>query len=299
MKILFITHFYHPHIGGVEKHVLELSKELKAKGKSVTILTEKYNDSLKDKETDDGIEVVRIAYPRIKLVGLLVIWWQVLKHWKLFINADIVHIHDVFVWYLPIKLFLPFKKVYVTFHGWEGKWPIPWPYVFQKKLGAILSSATICVGKYIEKYYGIKSDRIVYGGVPINRLIGKSRKVKNKVVFVGRLEADTGLQSFLKRLDEFKYRDVTFVGDGSLRDKCEKYGQVTGFTNPAPYLREAEYAVPGGYLSYIDATSSGCKIITYADSPLKQDYWKEIKKIKRFLSWSHIADEYIKLWSAQ
>lgn len=164
MKILFITRLFYPHIGGVEKHVYEVAKSLERKGNSVTVLTERYDKNLKDTEIIKGIKVVRFSYPHIKLLGLKLIWWQLLMNRKLIQDADVVHIHDVFIWYLPFRFLYPNKKVFTTFHGWEGIWPIPLKNIILKRVSAKLSNGTISVGKYIGKYYGIKSDKIIYGG---------------------------------------------------------------------------------------------------------------------------------------
>ena len=126
----------------------------------------------------------------------------------------------------------------------------------------------------------------------------KLSMVGYKIVFVGRLEKDTGVNEFLRwfrRLDDGY--EVKFVGDGSLRKECEKYGKVYGFCDPTPFLQKAEYCIPGGYLSDIEAKAHGCKIITFANNPLKNDYWTDIKKIKKFPTWDQIADEYINLYN--
>lgn len=41
-SILFLVRLYHPHIGGVEKHVETIAKLLINKGFSITILTEQF-----------------------------------------------------------------------------------------------------------------------------------------------------------------------------------------------------------------------------------------------------------------
>jgi hypothetical protein len=38
-------------------------------------------------------------------------------------EADIIHCHDVFFWYLPFRFLFPQKKVYIPFHGYEGNNP--------------------------------------------------------------------------------------------------------------------------------------------------------------------------------
>lgn len=40
MKILFFARLFYPHIGGVEKHLFEISTRLTAMGHEVTIVTE-------------------------------------------------------------------------------------------------------------------------------------------------------------------------------------------------------------------------------------------------------------------
>lgn len=298
MKILFITHFYSPHIGGVEKHTSEVARSLIKKGHSVTILTEKYNKNLKDEEIIDRVKVVRFSYPHIKLIGLKFIWWQIFVRLKLISDADIVHIHDVFIWYLPFKFIFPTKKVYTTFHGWEGIWLIPLANIVLKRMAAKLSNGSIAVGKYIQKYYGISANKIIYGGSSIlysNKVVKRNKRI----LFLGRLDKDTGVLDFLNWLNNQKNKEleVLFIGDGILREVCVKYGKVTGFTDPAPYLKTAEYVVPSGYLSYIEAISFGCKIMVFPNNALKKDYWQEIKEVKKFSTWDRIADEYLDLYN--
>lgn len=119
----------------------------------------------------------------------------------------------------------------------------------------------------------------------------------SKIVFIGRLEKDTGVLQFLKWLDKNKKYSVDFCGDGSLRDICEKYGTVHGFTDPNPFLKSPSICVPGGYLSYIQAKRFGCKIMVFSNNPLKKDYWEEIQKIDKFPTWDKIANEYINLYN--
>lgn len=146
MKILFLARYKWPHIGGVEKHIQRVASSLKRLGHKIIIISEE-----------------DIKYPHIKFLGLLYIWLWLFKNRKLIEQADIVYCHDVFIWYLPFRFLYPSKPVYTTFHGWEGIWPIPPKNVLLKRLAAKLSWGTIAVGKYIEKYYGIRADKIIYG----------------------------------------------------------------------------------------------------------------------------------------
>ena len=54
------------------------------------------------------------------------------------------------------RFIFPKKKVYITFHGWEGKWPLPMWAILNKRIANFLCNGSIAVGIYIEKWYGIK-----------------------------------------------------------------------------------------------------------------------------------------------
>ena len=149
MNILFLTHHKHPRVGGVERHLKFLISNLKSTNTDIVIKTISEED---------------IKPPHIKIFGLLYIWYWLFKNRELITRSDLVHIHDVFIWYLPFRFLYPIKKVYITFHGWEGVYPIPLWNILNKKVANYLSNGSIAVGKYIEKYYGVKADNIVYGG---------------------------------------------------------------------------------------------------------------------------------------
>ncbi len=158
MKMLFLSRLYFPHIGGVEKHVREVSKRLVARGHEVKIVTEKFDSSLKDLEAVDGIGVHRIPHG-----NKWNIWREMKRNEHLLDWADIIHAHDVYFWLIPYKLMHPFKKTFVTFHGWEGKYPVPFKNKMVRKISEWAANGNICVGDYISKWYGTKADFVTYG----------------------------------------------------------------------------------------------------------------------------------------
>jgi len=308
-----LSRLFYPHIGGVEKHVYEICKRLKAKGEKVTVITKKYNKALRNEETIDGIKVIRFSYPEIKYLGLFYIWFWFIKNRKIFKKVDVVHCHDVFIWYLPLRIAYPKKPVYTTIHGWEGKYPISTINIYLKRLSAKLSWGVICVGKYIKKYYGIKTDFVTYGGVRGLNIRVKLKKEKNRIVYLGRLKMDTGLLQFLKILKTNKTSEkykVDFCGDGPMRKECEKYGKVHGLTNPHLFLKESEICFASGYLSAFEALIFKCRLWVGWDNSLKQDYWmmspfskwidsekcQEASSWAEYYSWNRVLDTYLKLW---
>lgn len=330
MKILFISRYYKPHVGGVEKHVEKIISNL-PEDIDVDVITERYSSNLKEKESILGDTVWRFSYPKIKLVGLMVIWCKLFKYLNLIRKADVIHIHDVFIWFLPYRILFPFKPIYITFHGWEGKYPIPIRNIFLNRLAYKLTQGNLCAGAFIEKYYGIKANRVYYTAIDKPRK-KRFKKIKNKIVYVGRLDEDTGLEKILESLSYLKNIDVDFCGDGPLRDKCKKYGRVHGFVNPNPYFSRSMICLSAGLTSILEALSYRCIVITTYNYPIKKDYllmtpfknWvivknkpkdmaKEIKnltgnpkkmdkkldKAQKWVNtqtWEWLAGEYLKLW---
>lgn len=271
MNILFLTRLYYPHIGGVEKQVKKLSSKLTKRGFDIKIITEKFDRSLPENESINGVEVIRINYPKIRYIGLIYIWvWLIINN-KYFRWAEIVHTHGVFVWYWPFRFIFPKKPIYTTFHGWEGVYPIPRKNILLRKIAAALSWKNIVIGKFVEKHYGIKADKVLHTSVdaPRNQHFKKDNKM---VLYVGRLDEDTGLRKILKALSYIKDYKVVFCGDGPLSNECKKYGKVLGFVNPDPYYRRAFICLSPGVTSILEAFTYKCLIITTYDSPVKKDY---------------------------
>jgi glycosyltransferase involved in cell wall biosynthesis len=59
MRVLMVTDFYWPHVGGVEQHVRTLSRELSDRGHAVTVATTR-TDGLPEIEWDGPVEIARL-----------------------------------------------------------------------------------------------------------------------------------------------------------------------------------------------------------------------------------------------
>lgn len=263
-----------PEIGGVERHIFELAEILRRKGHTTSVISSK-----------------DLKHPKIKFLGLLFIWFWMLKNIDIFAKADIVHVHDVAIWYLPVRFILLKKPFYVTFHGWEGKFPIPGRYKFIRKISEKMAWGNICVGEYIEKWYEIKADYIIYGAVyknikyprpPQAKRGGQISNIKNinqnlkTILFLGRLQEDTGLLNCLRAFQVIKEKHpemkILFLGDGPLKKEAEKYGQVLGFQkDTAPYLTGSRFVFTSGYLSMLEAMAAGKLVFAMHNNPLKYD----------------------------
>ena len=267
-RVLVITPSYDPRLGGVEKHVWYTSRLLQKKGYDITILTQFFS-GLRAKEIIKGIPIVRFNYPRIRFFGLLAIWWALFwRYRKLIQVADIIHIHDVFVWYLPLALWFWRKPVITTFHGWEGTYPVPFKNILFRQIANLFSRRTVAIGSYLEKYYHFKANTVIYGGVEVPRA---RMKKENVLLYIGRLDYDTGLPVLLQALQTKSWPGkAIFCGDGLLREQAEMVGEVKGFVDPVPYLKKAKVVFAGGYLSILEAFAYRCAVIAAQKNPLKK-----------------------------
>ncbi len=287
MKILFFCKLFYPHIGGVEKHVLEISKVLKDMGYKVMVITERYSDDLPRIEEVNGIKIRRISVGENDWFKKFRIWRELLKLRSVVKSANLIHCHDVFFWYFPFLFLYPRKKAFVTFHGYED-YPIPKKAILIRRISEKLSSGNICVGDFMKKWYGVKPDFVTYGGVVVNKVQNSKFKIRNKfkiqnsklkILFIGRLEEDMGIQIYLKALKKLKEKRIDFefkaCGDGKLRKKVEKYGKVYGYIEDVDsFIEKTNIVFASSYLCILEALKNKKLVFSVYNNALKEDYLK-------------------------
>lgn len=289
MTILFLSHFFYPHIGGVEKHVMEISNLLIKKGHKVSIIAEDEDENLSQNIPNDhrlnnkkikDINVYKIDTGRDDWLKKFRIWKQMWGLRKIIRNADIVHCHDVFYWYLPFRFLFPTKPVYTTFHGYES-YPIKKKAVIMRKISEKLSKGNICIGDFIKKWYGTTPTMITYGGVTIrtnNKVFRTKDFLKNKsAVFFGRLDEQTGLGTYVKAFGILKKRYPEFeflvIGDGPDKKLLDNRINSIGFQeNPEKYFAQYRFAFISRYLSILEAFAEKRLVFAVYDNPVKEDY---------------------------
>jgi len=292
-RILFLTRSFYPNIGGVEKHVLELSKVLIAKGHRISVITEKpHSNNYHSKSPNDnskgeisGIKIYRINIGKDDWFKKFRIWKQLFKNMNLFFSADIVHCHDVFFWYLPFRLIFPFKKVYTTFHGYEGNSLPRKKAVIMHKIAEVFSNGNICVGDYLKKWYGTKPTIVTYGAIknPKDKILTKQKKSVKNALYIGRLEEEAGILTYLKTLKLLKNLNVnlklTVVGDGSQKKQAEKYSNLNnldvifkGFVKEVnDYIPKSDIIFTSRYLGTLESLIFKKMVFCVYNNEIKKD----------------------------
>ncbi len=90
MKIVQVAPYFQPHIGGVESHVLEISREFIRRGHEVKVYTSQYDTSLPKHQDIDGISVHRIK-PILNIFSTPLM--PKLRQELLKTHCDVVHTH--------------------------------------------------------------------------------------------------------------------------------------------------------------------------------------------------------------
>jgi len=279
MKIIHFVRHFHPRLGGVEKHVYNVIQEQMRQGLEVDVITWQYENML-CYENYKGINIYRSPALRSPLRNCL---WH-LKYLHKYITSDVLHFHNLDSFeYIPFLVFLK-SKIVLTLHGWGGKFPIPEKDKIRvKTVSERYASRIITVGHFVNKWYGIKSDAVIYGAVDDQLFTeNKSAKIYDICVF-GRLESDAGITLYKDALEELikltggKIK-ICIVGDGSMKESLLKslvgaeINYVGFVKNTQQYLEQSKICFTSGYLGILECLAAQTKVCSVYDNQLKEDY---------------------------
>lgn len=309
MKILLITHYFYPHIGGIEIVAYNQAKELVKQGHEVTIITSKIKHEANN-ETVEGIKIIRIKalnwlekkfdvpFPIFSSKLLSIINTEIKK-------SDVVHAHGALYMgsFFGSLVTKKFKKPFiVTEHVglviYKNKVLSIIEHLAFKTIGRISlnrSKVILVLNENVEKYLSkITKTKIQYltNGVDINlfKPIDQKQKIflrkkyklpidRKLILFVGRFVEKKGVDLLIKaKKPDF---DIVLVGEGKLSPETYDIRGIHIFNfMPQDKLREIYqmcdvFVLPseseGFPLSLQEAMASGLPIIT-----TKQQYYKEL-----------------------
>jgi glycosyltransferase involved in cell wall biosynthesis len=309
LKIVQLTPFYFPHIGGVEHHVEQLNaKLLKTKLQtSISVITLQHDAALPliDSRKEVAVHRMPMADTNNKLIFKFSLWLQIWKLRQLLFEADVIQIHDIFWWLIPVLPFISRQKVFITFHGYEGNTLPKWNQIFWKRVAEKFTNGSIAIGEFQRKWYGIEPSYISYGAAESSssvklRMTKKDKRQKTedkRLVFIGRLETDNGIMKYLEAVKELRGAKLKLdiYGDGTLRDTAEEYVRkyklpvkFYGFTEAAAkQLPNYDIAFVSRYLSIIEALGVGIPVIAQYNNELQLDYLQ----LAPFAKWITIAQD--------
>lgn len=307
IKVVHLARRYAPMIGGVEKHVTELNNELLKRDYKLTVICEQSKPELETFEIVDDVVVCRLPVCSEnagsnfleKLKFKLKLWRSLWSLRAVLFSADIIQIHDVFFWIMPFWVFI-YKKLHITFHGYKGNNKSYRIQAFWYQLASRLTRSNLCIGGFHKKWFGISADESSFGAVEFegldkshrplanslatNKITQKSHFSKRKVAFVGRLELDTGISSYLQAWKIIQKThpkvQLDIYGDGQLMEQSKQFASQNNLrVNFHGFSKNLEKILPAydliftsGYLAIIESLVLGKPVIAYYGTEIKKDY---------------------------
>jgi glycosyltransferase involved in cell wall biosynthesis len=265
-----VSHYYPPHIGGIENIVQKQVQSLAGKGHQISVVAFASSGESPASTKEKGIAVHRvkainffdkyfgIPFPigGIDLVSRL---------WREIAKADIVHIHDVFYessWIACIFARLKNKPVFLTQHVGVVKHPSIGVMLMQRLIYASFGRFIFGYGKKIIVYNynvktflmkrGVKSGKVIElrNGVDLSLFRPEGVKTKKEiceefglpndrqiVLFAGRLVPKKGIDIIYEARS--KNYELVFAGPGEVPKKWQTTGGVH-FLGSLPHNRLAE-----------------------------------------------------------
>jgi len=260
LRVLMVLDNNYPGIGGAELQVRLLSRALAARGHEVKILAPRLDPSRPVHETLDGIPVERIAYPRVRVLGSLILMlrfaWHLLRTRK---RYDAIHVHIVKNLATIAGLLCPMLRASVIIKvsgAWEFDGGVLDPAKRHQPL-TLLRNACIrgvdyvqCISVYTrsrlrEADYPERKLRMIHNAVDLDRYQAADRAPGGNavpiVVFVGRMRPVKGVDVLVRAWKEVQARHrarLILAGDGPIVPDIKKLAAQTGVADSIEFVGE-------------------------------------------------------------
>jgi phosphatidylinositol alpha-mannosyltransferase len=241
MKIAQVTEFYAPWAGGIGEHVTHLSRELRARGHDVRILTGRHRLPGKGAPIDPDLERKTyrlgggIRFPYNGGMASVTYGLGVKRRLDEILERegfDIVHIHNPLTPVLPILALDRSPAATVgTFHSYHDtqrmlRW---WHGVLEPRMRRLQLAVAVspAASAAFDRYFPARYE-IVPNGIDLRTFAPNGHVPaadgEQSLLFVGQLVPKKGLptllEAFERLLDEFPRLRLKVVGDGPLREPC-------------------------------------------------------------------------------
>lgn len=264
IKILNFVPYYPPHIGGLEKHAIELHEKLIEKGLNVTVFTPNLPTGQNDVANENGVIVIR--YPAFEVIHNFPFpkFWN-LKFWRMYFslfkeNFDIVF--SITMFFHSATLALIYSKIK------RKKWIhiehasdytkndsiliATMARIYTDILGKITLvfsnlniTPSLSAAKFVSRFTK-KPSSVIYRGMPFSEIekispdIELKEKFKDKkiVLYVGRLISGKGIIDLVQSIPKIDYNNFVLlvVGDGPEEKSLKEFTQKEKIENKVIFL---------------------------------------------------------------
>lgn len=232
LKILMISEFYPPRVGGVEKFVKILSEGLSARGHQCTVLCTGKRD---EERLESGVRIIQMANYPMEFHGINLRFGKKMR--KLITECDIVHINSFYpiLANVAARICLKYGKPYLFsshYHGQGHTWMGNILFrVYRPLTRKMFREASLvhCCSKYEMDliHRDFEEDlRIEVISDGAEHLFLEPRNRNGRLLFIGRMESYKGPQRVLQIIENLRERGrivgLDMVGSGPLRKPLEE-----------------------------------------------------------------------------
>lgn len=245
LRILQVVDSYYPGIGGAERQARLLSRAFLQAGHEVRVVAPRIDPAHAVRETLDGVVVERIAYPRIAVVGALILCarfaWKLLRERE---RYDAIHVHMAENLAAVAGLLRPLLRASLTVKvsgASEFEGGILDPARRRRPLFALRNrwirraDSIQCISHYtyqklLDAGYARERLRMIPNGVDLSRYTSwlpaqRAARPAAQVVYAGRLEPVKGVRVLIEawgRLAASHGARLVIAGEGDLRAELEQ-----------------------------------------------------------------------------
>lgn len=286
LTITWLVKRFWPEVGGVEKYVLELGRELAEMGHSVRVVAGDPSGSHARHERHAGLSIHR--YPSRRSPWRAA--WGLRALAPLFRQADVVHISDVEMferYEVVLSRGVGARPVFLTRHGMGLRDPVSEDDRERHRRAREGVAGLLDDGTFIQRRYGQTPDCVPDPGLrPVaDEIMQLPPPAQPCAVFIGRLEPDSGIDIYLDAMACLRERHgaglpLTVYGDGSLKprliERAMRERLDVAWRPPAPdaqdRLFDGTVAFVSGRMAILEAMARRRPVVAAYVDPLKRDY---------------------------
>ena len=231
MKIAIIINLFPPKwLAGTEIATYSLAKHLVRRGHEIHVITS-HDDGLPNFDKENGFYIHRIAWPKIRIIGVLLFWLQIFLKIRT-IKPDIVQAQDLSMGIPAVLVKLIIKKPFIIWGRGDDVYRpgtfirMTTGFILQKADGII--ALTTDMQKKLKQFTPRKIS-IIPNGIELDGIINnipiKNESINQKIIYVGRLEPVKGVEYLIMAMklihNEMPSVQLVLVGDGNERDRLE------------------------------------------------------------------------------
>jgi glycosyltransferase involved in cell wall biosynthesis len=276
LRILMVVDNGYPAMGGAELQVRTLCRKLGARGHAVDVVCYPRDTPVPSRDVVDGTAVTRIGYPRIRLLGALVLYLRfglfLLRHRN---SYDAIHVHTAENMAAVVGLAKPLLRAFAMAkisgaaefdNGWLDPAARQRPvnrlrHAMFRRLDAVQAVSSFAVERLTAAGYPAQAIHLIPNAVDTERFcpVAQGERMHNdtvRVIYVGRLEAVKGVDVLLHAWSLLRRRcdaRLLIVGKGSQLEELQTLARALGVwrevhfvgdvADPAVWLRQADVYV--------------------------------------------------------